>query len=64
LLYLKFCFLGDENKIKPEYTPSPLIQIRGRDAQKHTHKLLSQTRARNDSVAKKLRIQSKVCRGS
>lgn len=63
LLYLKFCFLGDENTIKPEYTPSPLIQIRGRDGQKHTHKLLSQTRARNDSVAKKLRIQSKVCRG-
>ncbi len=65
LLYLKLCFLGDENTIKPEYTPSPLIQIRGRDGQKHTHthKLLSQTRARNDSVAKKLRIQRKVCRG-
>jgi hypothetical protein len=68
LLYLKLCFLGDENTIKPEYTPSPLIKIRGRDEQKHTHththKLLSQTRARNDSVAKKLRIQSKVvCRG-
>ncbi len=37
LLYLKLCFLGDENTIKPEYGPSPLIQIRGRDGQKHTH---------------------------